>query len=69
MKRINENTEINYTSETELSYIDNSKKDIILLINDKEVGKIEVWHDSDNDNREYIILENTIVYLDCITKK
>lgn len=69
MKRINENTEINYTSETELSYIDNSKKDVILLINDKEVGKIEVWHDSDNDNREYIILENTIVYLDCITKK
>lgn len=69
MKRINENTEINYTSEAELSYIDNSKKDVILLINDKEVGKIEVWHDSDNDNREYIILENTIVYLDCITKK
>lgn len=68
MKRIKENTEIPYQFESELSYKDNGKKDVILSVNGSEFGLIEVWTDRENENREYIIIENTIIYLDTITK-
>lgn len=48
--------------ETDLEYID-------LYNKDKFVGHLEVWTDRQNENREYIIINSEIIYLDIITKR
>ncbi len=69
MKRITEDSIIDFSEYKQLSYIDNCKNDVILFVDDKSVGKIKVFLDSEEDGREYICINNEIVYLDMLTEK
>lgn len=68
MKKITEDTNVSFKQYTELSYKDNGSTNVTLLISNKEEGKCKVWQDAEQDKREYIILNNEIIYLDTITK-
>ena len=66
MKVISEETTVKYKNETELSYLDKGGLNIQLFNNGELLGKCKVWQDSEMDKREYIILNNCIIYLDTI---
>jgi hypothetical protein len=55
-----------FSSEENLFY--EHKGDVICLHDDVkgELGWFKVWYDSDMDDREYITLNETIVYLDTL---
>lgn len=69
MKRITEETEVTFKDYSELSYIDEDKKDVTLLVNGISIGKIKVWQDMEMERREYIALNYEVVYLDTIKKE
>ena len=66
---IDEETEVEYTSREQLSYEDFGERTVNLYIDNKFTGEIEVWKDSEMDDREYICLNHTIVYLDELTER
>ena len=68
IKRINEETEVIFEKYTELSYLDEGDVDVVLYVNDRPIGKIKVWKDSEQEGREYICVNYEIIYLDTINK-
>jgi hypothetical protein len=62
--KIIEHAEI--SSESNLFY--QHKGDVVCLHDDKkgELGWFKVWYDSEMNEREYITLNNSILYLDTI---
>jgi len=66
---IEEHTEVVFTKYEQLSYKDNEETYVELYVDDELIGEIEVWKDSEEENREYICLNYTIEYLDTLTKK
>jgi hypothetical protein len=68
MKRIKEETEVNFKDYKQLSYQDEGEPEVTLYVDDRPVGIIKVWLDSEMDNREYICLNYEIVYLDTLDK-
>lgn len=68
MKRILEETDVIFEKYTDLSYLDKGEADVILCVNDKPIGKIKVWKDSEQEGREYICVNYEIIYLDTINK-
>ena len=73
LKRIDEDTDVQYNNLSELSYFDDSGFDVELFVNGDCIGICEVWTDSGDDadplsQREYLALNNEIVYLENITK-
>jgi hypothetical protein len=67
--RIEEEDEVDFVSYDELSYKDNDSEDVELYCNDEYIGDIKVWLDSDMDNREYLCINYTVVYLDTLKKQ
>jgi hypothetical protein len=67
--RIEEEDEVDFVSYDELSYKDNDSEDVELYCNDEYIGDIKVWLDSDMDNREYLCINYTVVYLDTLKKR
>jgi hypothetical protein len=65
---IEEYTEVVFTKYEQLSYKDNEETYVELYVDDKLIGEIEVWKDSEEENREYICINYTIVYLDTLKK-
>ena len=59
---------LDFTSYFQLSYLDENNEDIILFLNGTPVGYIVVYTDTENDNREYICVNNEMIYLDTIEK-
>lgn len=59
---------LEYNNLSELSYYDTKQELIDLYKKDLLIGYVEVWTDRENSNREYIVINNEIVYLDTITK-
>jgi hypothetical protein len=59
---------LDFTSYTQLSYLDENNEDIILFLNGTPVGYIVVYTDTENDNREYVCVNNEMIYLDTIEK-
>lgn len=57
---------IEYKNESELSYLDDESEFIELYKDNDFVGYLEVWSDKENLDREYVIINNTIIYLDTI---
>lgn len=55
---------LEYNSLDDLSYCDSLTSHIDLYHKDIFVGYVEVW--TDEDEREYIIINNDVVYLDTI---
>jgi len=68
MKRIKEETEVRFKDYKQLSYLDEGEPEVTLYVDDRPVGIIKVWLDSEMDNREYICLNYEIVYLDTLDK-
>jgi len=53
----------------QLSYIDNNEPTIILLLDNNIIEKhCEVYHDVNNKDREYIVINYEIIYLDTMKK-
>jgi hypothetical protein len=63
-----ENFTLGYKDVKNLSYLDTDEYYINLYHNDKFVGYLEVWTDKET-NREYIIINHEIIYLDDIQQK
>jgi hypothetical protein len=68
MKRIKEETEVKFKDYKQLSYLDEGEPEVTLYVDDRPVGIIKVWLDSEMDNREYICLNYEVVYLDTLDK-
>jgi hypothetical protein len=68
MRRIQEETYVKFEKYTDLSYLDEGYDDIVLYVNDKPIGKIKVWKDSEQEDREYVCVNYEIVYLDTLDK-
>jgi len=68
LKLIDEETEVKYSKLDELAYVDYGGEHVTLFVKGKINGKIEVWTDRENENREYICLNYEVVYLDTINK-
>ena len=61
--------EIDYFSLDELSYWDMKEPFIGLYKNNFLQGYVEVWTDYENNNQEYIIINNETIYLNLLTKR
>ena len=64
-----EEFELDYKTLDELSYWDTQEPFVRIYKNNLLQGYVEVWTDYGNDNREYIIINNEIVYLDNLKQK
>lgn len=67
-RKIKEETEVKFTQYEQLSYLDEGEPEVTLYVDDRVVGYIKVWKDSEQDEREYICLNYEIVYLDTLYK-
>ena len=67
-KIITEETEVKFDNYSDLSYNDNGSKMVELFVKGESTGKIEVFTDRENENREYVCINYEMVYLDTITK-
>jgi len=65
---ITEDTEVKYQNEAELSYFDFEEETVSLYIKGVFAGDCKVWKDSEEDGREYITINHTIVYLDTLKR-
>ena len=59
---------LDFTNESDLSYYDSKSDYIDLYHKDEFVGYLTVYTDVENDEREYIIINYTIIYLDTLEK-
>lgn len=72
MKQILEETEVAFKDYSELSYIDNSDETpsgrpmVALYVCGQFEGDIEVWYDSQMEDRPYVCINYEVVYLDTI---
>lgn len=68
MNRLEESDYIDYSDLKELSYLDDGGANTYLFVNGLYVGLIEVWTDREGEqDREYICLNHSIVYLDTLS--
>lgn len=65
---IDEDDVVVYGNRYELSYADSDTENVELFIKGDRRGFIKVWKDSDMDDREYLCINHTIVYLDTLKK-
>lgn len=56
-------------SDEELSYLDFEDEYVTLFHNGILVCPIEVFTDRENENREYICVNNEVTYLDTLVKR
>lgn len=71
MLKLNEDSIIEYKKDSDLSYFDNDNKNknVLLMVKEKPIGKTKVFLDREENNREYITVNNIIVYLDTLKKE
>ena len=69
VKLIREEDEVVFKNYDQLSYLDEGKASVKLYVDKAYRGNIKVWLDSEQDGREYICINYTIVYLDTLTKE
>ena len=63
---IDEEWEVEYQTENDLSYEPYVEGYVELYVDDFYEGVCRVWYDNEMDDREYIILNYTIIYLDTL---
>jgi len=68
MREITEEDEVIFNSYEQLSYQDFGGEGIVLMVDGVLIGECEVWTDEENGNREYILINYEMIYLDTITK-
>jgi hypothetical protein len=67
-RKIKEETEVKFTQYDQLSYLDEGEPEVTLYVDDRVVGYIKVWKDSEQEGREYICVNYEMIYLDTIYK-
>lgn len=60
--------QLSYSNLKDLEYSDNETDYIRLYYFDNFVGDLLVYTDYENQNREYIIINYTVIYLDTIKR-
>ena len=55
-----------FNGEKQLTFYDSNEKYVTLYVSEVLIGKCKVWLDAEMNDREYIALNNTIIYLDTI---
>jgi PKD repeat protein len=65
-KLITEETEVSFSEYSQLTYKDEGNENVTLYVDNKPVGDIKVWKDSEMEGREYICVNYEIIYLDTI---
>jgi hypothetical protein len=68
MKHIEEEDFIDFSNYDQLSFRD-AGENVQLLKDGEPLGTIKVWLDSEMNDREYICINYTIVYLDTLRKE
>ncbi len=63
---ITEEDEIVFCHENDLSYGDTGKKFVALYVLDDFVGNTKVYWDNDQEDREYIVINQAVHYLDVL---
>lgn len=64
---IDEDTDIVFEAYSDLSYSEcDNEKNIILFIEGVKCGEMKVWLDTEMNNREYLTINNEVIYLDTI---
>lgn len=61
--------QLEFKNYEELSYLDKDDYYIELFYNEDFVGNLKVYLDAEEDDREYIIINYEIIYLDTIKKQ
>lgn len=69
MKKYSEDLMLDFKDYSQLSYDDLHCKYVHLFLDNISIGLMEVSTDRQNKNREYIIINHKIIYLDTINKK
>ena len=65
-KKIKEEDHVEFTKYEQLTYRDEGEPEVTLYVDDRVVGNIKVWQDSEMQGREYICVNYEIVYLDTL---
>ena len=63
---LEEESFVDFESYEQLSY-EEGDTHVLLYVGDKAVGKIRVWADRENENREYVCINYEVVYLDSMS--
>jgi hypothetical protein len=66
---ITEDDTVDYIHEDQLSFAYDSSDYVELYVNDEYEGFCKIWHDSEQDDKEYIIINHTIMYLSRIRER
>jgi hypothetical protein len=66
---IEEDDHVDFESYDQLSYEDTGDTDVELFVDGDFLGYIKVWKDSEMEGREYVCINQTIVYLDTLKKQ
>lgn len=71
MPLITDETPVYFKHQHQLAYrpLRNSKVEVELFVSDASIGIAEVWSDPAMNNREYMIINNEVVYLDTIKNR
>jgi hypothetical protein len=57
---------LEFSSYSQLSFFDDECEHVQVFLDGNSVGYALVYTDMENDNREYIVVNNEILYLDSI---
>jgi hypothetical protein len=68
-KAINEQLFVSFTSYDQLHYIKERSNNcsVKLIYNRCQIDDVLIWYDAEMNDREYIIINNNVEYLDCLT--
>lgn len=66
MKIEDEDFTIDNCVNSELTYYDSGSEYVDIYLSNNFIGYLLVWIDVDNENKEYIIINHEIIYLDTI---
>jgi len=66
-----EDFSLDYKSQSQLSYLDGLQKNshVEIYLDDQSKAILEVWTDRENENREYVLINHEMIYLDTIRKR
>lgn len=69
MIKYTEELELKFENYSQLSFDDLGEEYVLLFLDNEIIGLVEVSTDVENQNREYIIVNHEIIYLDTIKSK
>ena len=66
MSKVKTTIDLKFSNYNELSFKDNKDYYIEVLLKEELISLVEVYTDLENENREYIIINYEMIYLDTI---